>query len=98
MLNGVATDLAGWGMLALLLVNLLTVIGFWDDKARAMAGKRRVPERDLLGLALIGGTPGALLARQVFRHKTRKQPFSTYLYLIGVVQAGLLLGLFAPLP
>jgi uncharacterized membrane protein YsdA (DUF1294 family) len=76
----------------LALINLWTVIRFWQDKQRAIAGERRISEGDLLGLALIGGSPGALLARQLFRHKTRKQPFSTYLYLILVSQIGAAIG------
>lgn len=73
---------------ALLAINAWTILRFWQDKRRARAGARRISEADLLGLALIGGTPGALLARRMFRHKTRKQPFSTQLMLIASVQAG----------
>ncbi|WP_240700030.1 DUF1294 domain-containing protein [Sphingomonas gei] len=78
---------------ALLLVNLWTMLGFRDDKQRAIAGRRRIPEADLLALALIGGTPGAFAARHLFRHKTRKQPFSTWLMLIATVQMGVAIGL-----
>ncbi len=74
--------------IALILINLLTALRFWQDKRYAIAGARRIPEADLLGLALIGGTPAAFAARHLFRHKTRKQPFSTYLQLIGVLQVG----------
>ena len=81
---------------ALLVVNLWTILRFWQDKSFARLGERRIPESDLLGLALIGGTPGALVARHLFRHKTRKQPFSTYLYLIATVQMGLVIGCFVP--
>ncbi len=72
----------------LFLLNLFTIWRFRDDKARAVAGLRRVPEADLLGLALLGGTPGAFLARHLFRHKTRKQPFSDRLSLIAAIQVG----------
>ena len=78
---------------ALLLLNLWTMMRFWQDKQRAVAGERRIPESKLLGLALIGGSPGALLARQLFRHKTRKEPFSTQLLVIVAVQAGAAIGL-----
>ena len=71
---------------ALFLLNLWTVARFWQDKRRAAAGQRRISEAGLLGLAMIGGSPGALLARRLFRHKTRKQPFSTWLYLILAAQ------------
>ena len=72
------------------------MLRFHHDKQRAIAGERRVPEANLLGLALIGGTPGAFLARHLFRHKTRKQPFSNLLMLIAAVQIGAILGLTAP--
>jgi len=81
------------GPLGLLAINCWTVLRFWQDKRRARAGDRRIAESDLLGLALIGGSPGALFARHVFRHKSRKEPFSTYLFLIAAVQLGALIGL-----
>lgn len=83
-----------WWMIlpALALLNAWTMACFWHDKRRAIAGGRRIPEADLLGLALIGGTPGAFLARHIFRHKTRKQPFSMRLWLIAAVQAGGMIG------
>lgn len=77
----------------LVAVNGWTFFRFWIDKVRARNGERRIPESDLLGLALIGGSPAALIARHLLRHKTRKQPFSTQLHLIVMVQAGVLLGL-----
>jgi uncharacterized membrane protein YsdA (DUF1294 family) len=80
-------------LFALLAVNAWTILRFWQDKQRAMAGTRRIPERDLLGLALIGGSPGALLARRLFRHKTRKEPFSTLLLGIVALQGGVSVGL-----
>lgn len=78
--------------LGLLVINCWTVLRFWQDKQRAQAGYRRIPESDLLGLALIGGSPGALLARRLFRHKTRKEPFSTLLLVIVALQLGALIG------
>ena len=78
------------------MINLWTMLRFHQDKQRAIAGQRRVPEANLLGLALIGGTPGAFLARHLFRHKTCKQPFSNLLMLIAAVQIGAILGLTAP--
>jgi len=74
-------------------VNLLTILCFAADKRAAMAGDRRTRESTLLGLALIGGSPGAFWARRRYRHKTRKQPFSFQLQLIAMVQAGVALGL-----
>ncbi len=41
----------------------------------AVKQRFRVAESTLLLSALLGGWPGAWLARGVFRHKTQKQPF-----------------------
>lgn len=75
-------------------INALTVLLFYLDKAKAIAGERRIRESDLLTFAFIGGTPGAFLARHLFRHKTRKEPFSTRLMVIAVLQIGALIGWF----
>jgi uncharacterized membrane protein YsdA (DUF1294 family) len=72
--------------IALFILNAWTMLRFWQDKQRAIAKQRRIPEADLLRLALIGGSPGALLARHLFRHKTSKQPFSTRLFMIVALQ------------
>ena len=80
-------------LIALLALNCWTIVRFWQDKQRAQRGVRRIPETDLLSLAAFGGSPGALLARHLFRHKTRKEPFSTRLQLITVIQLGVVIGL-----
>ena len=73
-------------------VNVLTFVLFAHDKRSAIRNDWRVPEAHLLGLAVLGGSPAALLARQMFRHKTRKQPFSAYLLMIVGLQIGALAG------
>ena len=47
------------------------------DKSAAARGSWRTSESTLHTIALVGGWPGALVARRVFRHKTTKQPFRT---------------------
>ena len=47
------------------------------DKSAAAQGRWRTSESTLHTIALVGGWPGALVARRVFRHKTIKQPFRT---------------------
>jgi uncharacterized membrane protein YsdA (DUF1294 family) len=79
-------------LLLLVLVNAVTVLHFREDKKRARAGAWRIPESTLLCLAAIGGSPGALVACRLLRHKTRKQPFATLLLLTAAVQAGLAAG------
>ena len=73
-------------LIYLLGVNIASVLLFRFDKSLSQNGGRRVPEKYLLSVALIGGSPGAFWARHMFRHKTRKQPFSAYLTLIAAAQ------------
>ena len=73
-------------------LNAWSILRFWQDKSRARNRERRIPEADLLTLAIMGGSPGALLARRLFRHKTQKEPFSTMLLVIVTLQLGALIG------
>ena len=62
-------------LIYLLIVNVLTFIVYGADKWKAHRGRWRVPEATLLGLAALGGSVGAWLAMQLFRHKTQKKKF-----------------------
>jgi len=56
--------------------SVITVAVYTADKSRASRNNgNRVAENALLALGFVGGWPGALLAQQVFRHKTRKVSF-----------------------
>lgn len=74
-------------LFGLSIINGVTFALFALDKARAQTGGRRVSERTLLGLAALGGSPAALAAQQILRHKTRKQPFGARLAAIAGTQA-----------
>jgi uncharacterized membrane protein YsdA (DUF1294 family) len=67
-------------------INAVTVLLYGYDKRQAIAGGGRVPEVILHLAALIGGSPGALLAQAVFRHKTQKLKFRMVFVGIVVVQ------------
>jgi uncharacterized membrane protein YsdA (DUF1294 family) len=70
-------------------INILAFLAFGYDKLRAIEGKYRIRESTLLGLALIGGSIGALAGQQHFRHKTIKEPFRSQLVAIALLQIAL---------
>ena len=66
---------------------LLSCVAFamyGTDKAAALERGWRTPESTLHSVALLGGWPGALLARKFYRHKTTKQPFRTVFWVTVV--------------
>ena len=77
-------------------VNLTGFIAMVWDKESAGNGKWRVPERLLLALALVGGSIGVIAGRRVWRHKTRKEPFRSYLRMIVIIQFMILISLAFP--
>lgn len=78
-------------LLTIAVMSALTFLVFaWDKRAARRRG-RRVPERTLLLLAAALGSPGAFLAQDLLRHKTRKEPFRTRFWLIAGAQVLLLL-------
>lgn len=58
----------------LVVVNLISLVLFGVDKLKSMSGGWRIPETDLLLVALCGPF-GAYAAMLLFRHKTRKIKF-----------------------
>ena len=52
--------------------------------------RRRISEAALLQFAFWGGIIGAYAGRALFRHKTRKQPFSSELHTVAALQIVLL--------
>ena len=75
-----------------MIVNCLAFALMGIDKGRAKKGAWRIPEKTLFLSALIGGSIGAILGMQVFRHKTKHWYFRFGMPLILVLQ--LILGAF----
>ena len=72
--------------LYLLAVNLAAFLVFGWDKLMAKLEKRRIPERTLFLLAGVGGSVGAWLGMQIFRHKTKHTSFVVGIPAILVAQ------------
>ena len=66
-----------WVAVGYLVLSVVAVIGYAADKSAALTGRRRSSEQSLLLLGLAGGWPGAVVAQQLFRHKTRKASFQS---------------------
>ena len=80
---------AGWVVAVLAAVWAGTWFVYAWDKRRAGLHERRVPESVLLTLALLGGSPAALVAMVILRHKTRKVSFLVKFAVVVVAQVAL---------
>ncbi len=78
-------------MAYLLSLQIATFLFYGFDKLASTRGWLRVPERILHAAALLGGSPTALLAQKLFRHKTRKETFRRVQMLVLGLQATALL-------
>lgn len=74
--------LAAW----LVAVNIVAFLLFGADKAAAVLKWYRVREATLYFFALIGGSPAALAAQSLFRHKVSKRKFVRIYWLIVAIQ------------
>ena len=86
-------------LLILIALNLVAFVLYGLDKLKAKRGAWRIPEATLLLIAALGGSLGALLGMELFRHKTKHWKFKILVPLflaihvaLGVymVQSGLL--------
>ncbi len=71
-----------WAVVGYLIVSLLSFLVYWSDKQKATKGRWRTPESSLHLTELLGGWPGALVAQQLLRHKTRKASYQATFWLI----------------
>jgi uncharacterized membrane protein YsdA (DUF1294 family) len=70
----------------LVIVNILAFLLMGIDKHKARKGAWRIPERTLFLSALIGGSLGANLGMQLFRHKTKHRSFVIGMPAILIIQ------------
>jgi len=69
-------QLMPWQIVAIYFAaSIIALFMYWVDKSAARKGRWRTQESSLLICGLIGGWPGALMAQQLFRHKSCKTEF-----------------------
>jgi len=77
-------------------VSLVTFVIYALDKSAARSGAWRTQESTLHLLSLVGGWPGALIAQQKLRHKTKKQSFRSVFWVTVLLNCGVFVWLFTP--
>ena len=70
--------------------SVITFIMYAFDKSKAKRGVWRIPERTLHLLALFGGWPGAAIAQQILRHKSKKKNFRVKFWLTAITNSSAL--------
>ena len=88
------TDLQKTLIIYLVALNVATFFTYGMDKWKAKKSKWRIRETALLGLAVLGGSVGALLGMKVWHHKTMHKKFKYGVPLILIVQLGLIIWFF----
>lgn len=69
----------------LLTINLIAILSFSIDKSQAKNNKRRVPEKILHLLELIGGVFGIMVFMYVIHHKSSKWQYYIITYVILII-------------
>ena len=73
----------------LIFMVFMSVVGFLAmgiDKGKAKAGRWRIPEKTLFGIAFLGGGAGVWLGMNLFRHKTKHWYFKYGIPAIALIE------------
>ena len=74
--------------------NLAGFFAMGADKRYAKKGMRRIPERTLFTIAIVGGSVGVYLGMRAFRHKTLHKQFTIGIPAIFILQLAAVYFLF----
>lgn len=83
-------------VLYIIAITILTFIVYGIDKYKATHNKWRIPEASLIGLAIIGGSIGALAGMKIWHHKTLHPKFKYGIPIIIIFQIIVLVWWFCP--
>jgi len=75
----------------LVVINIIAFSLMGIDKKRAIKHAWRIPEKTLFFSAMMGGSIGAILGMQMFRHKTKHWYFQIGMPAIFLLQVALVL-------
>lgn len=97
-----ALGLVAWEMPAWVIalyggLSLASALLYWSDKRNAATGGWRTPESTLHLVAFAGGWPGAIVAQNIWRHKTVKPGFRAVFWSIVALNLLALAVLVVPL-
>ncbi len=70
-------------------VNITTILYYGLDKLLAKMNRVRIPEIALHVMEFMGGSPAALVAQQLFWHKSTKRAYQAVFWLIVLIQVGM---------
>jgi len=92
----IAERLPLWILEFYIIASLLTFIMYAVDKSAAQKNRWRTRERSLHVLSLAGGWPGAILAQQKLRHKSKKRSFRAIFWMTVLLNCGAFAWLLSP--
>lgn len=75
--------------LVFIVSSILTYVAYSKDKSAAINGDWRVSEKTLHLFSVLCGWPGAIIAQQQLRHKTKKTSFRFIFWLTLLLNIGL---------
>ena len=79
-----------------LVFSFIAFFAYWLDKSASVEGRWRTQESTLQFFSLIGGWPGALIAQQLLRHKSRKRSFQAGFWFAVSINIAMLAWLSSP--
>ena len=62
-------------LIYLFVINIISIFAVLFDKTAARNGEKRISEKSLITLAVMGGGVAMYVAMRIIRHKTRKNKF-----------------------
>lgn len=80
-----------------LIINVVMYVAMCIDKKHAIKDKRRVPEKNLYLLAVLGGGAGGLIAMVVKHHKNRHLDFVLVYTITAILHCLVVFFLFSKL-